>query len=137
MKKYVAFLLLVSTNVIAFECPEFNNSKELELYWEKQPQVFVAHVVMGKYNENSSVRYEYDLEVSHILKGGKIENLHVKGDWSLSLSMGTQYVFFTKNENITFCDLVLPFSYDWLERPDIPVKRKYVEKIVKLSGYKP
>ena len=137
MNKCAVILLLVSINVVAFECPEFNNSKELELYWEKQPKVFVAHVVAGKYNENSAVPYEYDLEVSKLLKGEKLENLQIKGDWSLSLTMGAQYVFFAKNESITFCDLVLPFSYGWLERPDLPVKRKYVEKIVELSGYKP
>ncbi|MDO6421546.1 hypothetical protein [Saccharophagus degradans] len=137
MNKYILILLLFCTNVLAFECPEFNNSMELDLYWEKQPQVFVAHVVSGKYNENSDIRYEYDLVIDHVLKGEVSKTLHVKGDWSLSLNMGGEYVFFTKNENISFCDLVLPFSYVWLERPDLPVKRKYVEKIVELSGYKP
>lgn len=137
INKFLAILLLLSINVFAFECPEFNNSNELEVYWEKQPQVFVAHVIAGKYNDNSAVRYEYDLKISKVLKGEKLESLHIKGDWSLSLTMGAQYIFFTASENLTFCDLVLPFSYEWLERPDLPVKRKYVEKIVELSGYKP
>ncbi|WP_445357609.1 hypothetical protein ACJJIC_18475 [Microbulbifer sp. ANSA002] len=94
-------------------------------------------MVSGKYDLNAKDEYEYQLSVKHWLKGNLGRKSNIQSRDSLQLSISEKYIFSIKNSTVDFCELILPFSYSWLERFDIPVEQARVEKIVELSGYKP
>nr|WP_010133775.1 hypothetical protein [Microbulbifer agarilyticus] len=137
MKIIPIILLLFSSASFGWECADPRQPGSIEEFWNERPLVVVAQVISGKYDQNSKEEYQYVVAVKHVLKGSAEKSLSIQGDFSLQLKMSEQYIFFVKNNKIDFCDLVLPFSYSWLERPDIPVERARVEKVVELSGYKP
>lgn len=137
--RYLIFILLLQAPFsIAWECPHSHLSaeKKLEYIWANSKEVVVAVVQSGRLSGENGGYYEYDLGVSHALKSEHPDTIKIQGDWSIQLTIGQQYVFFKNGNKLDFCDLVLPFEFQWLEREDVPRQREYVEKILSLSGYR-
>ncbi|WP_444908985.1 hypothetical protein [Microbulbifer sp. TRSA005] len=129
MKLLPIILFLCSSTCYSWECAERDPPVYIEEFWNQRPRVIVAQVVSGKYDLKARDEYEYQLLVKHWLKGNLRRNLNIQSRDSLQLSISEKYIFPIKNSTVDFCELILPFSYSWLERFDIPVERARVEKL--------
>lgn len=124
-------LLIASPASFAWECPGDAKMSELEYSWKNSSLVYVATVMAGEYSPEKDYPYRYDLQVNESFKPVGSVEFSIKGDWSVSLALGEKYVFFANGNTLDFCNLVLSFDRQWMEREDVPARRAYVEQILK------
>lgn len=110
-------LILISQNVFSWECPETNNSYDLDTHWKLATDVFWGKVVEGKYTKRKDYENDIDftVEIYDIFKG----NLKNKVDLSTShealfhgVEIGENYIFFLYGDNkLDFCGILVEVQH--------------------------